>query len=140
MPVSERMKKRFIQDILIRGSNLTARMFWDQGSNRVLIRDSFAEANKLISKNVTYTMNTVGNGSAQQYTSKIYLLDLLDMQNNVRTVWGYGNSSIMESSRPSSSPIKHLFPHLPDAAFKSLEQNQVDVLIGLNMAKSKTER
>ena len=125
----------YLQDIPVKGPKRSARVFWDQGSNRVLIRDDFAKSNKLIHKDVTYTIDTVGNGSKQEYTGKIYLLDLVDMHNNSRTVWGYGISCIMESSRPSLLPIRKLFPHLPNAAFNSLASKQVDVLIGLNMSE-----
>ena len=77
-------------------------------------------------------MVTVGS-EAKEFHSNIYLLDLLDMYNNVRTVWGYGVSSIMFSSRPDLSVLRKLFPHIPAAAFEALAPGKVDVLIGLNM-------
>ena len=66
----------YIQDIPIKKSSMPARVLWDTGSNRVLIRDEFAKANKLISKEVTYNMETEGDQKAKQYHSNIYLLDM----------------------------------------------------------------
>ena len=123
----------YIQDIPIKKSSMPARVLWDKGSNRVLIRDEFAKATKLISKEVTYNMETVGDQEAKQYHSNIYLLDMVDMYNNVRTVWGYGVSKIMLSSRPNLSKLQKIFPHIPASAFEALATNEVDVLIGLNM-------
>ena len=59
----------YIQDIPIKKSSKPARVFWDRGSNRVLIRDEFAKANNLISKEVTYNMETVGDQGAKQFHS-----------------------------------------------------------------------
>ena len=122
----------YIQDIPIAKSTKPARVLWDRGSNRVLIREEFAKANRLMSKRVTYNMDTVGE-KTKQIKGNIYILDLVDMYNNVRTVWGYGISKIMLSSRPNISKLQHLFPHIPAAAFNELAAKQVDVLIGLNM-------
>ena len=47
----------YLQDIPVRGPKKSARVFWDQGSNRVLIRDDFAKSNRLIHKDVTYTID-----------------------------------------------------------------------------------
>ena len=123
----------YLQDIPIKKSKANARVLWDRGSNRVLIRDDFAKELKLISKEVIYNMVTVGDKQTNQYHGFIYLIDLVDMHNNVRTVWGYGVPKIMFSSVPDLAPIRHLFPHLPDSAFQALSKREVDVLIGLNM-------
>ena len=48
----------YMQDIPIKKSAKPARVLWDKGSNRVLIRDEFAKATKLVSKEVTYNMET----------------------------------------------------------------------------------
>ena len=60
----------YIQDIPFRMSTKPARVLWDHGSNRVLIRDDFAKANKLVKREVTYSMETVGGdgqAGSQQY-------------------------------------------------------------------------
>ena len=84
----------YLQDIPIKKSKTNARLLWDRGSNRVLIRDDFAKELKLISKEVIYNMVTVGD---KLYHSFIYLLDLVDMFHNVHTVWDYGVPKIMFS-------------------------------------------
>ena len=68
----------YIQDIPTVGSKFKARTMWDKGCNRVLIRDSYAKKCNLISKEVVYMMETVGDVSPRQVKSKLYLLDLVD--------------------------------------------------------------
>ena len=123
----------YLQDIPVKGSKKSARVFWDRGSNRVLIREDYAKQHRLISKKVTYQMECVGDDEPKQMDSFIYLLDLVDMYGNVHTVWGYGVPKIMSSFAPNLSPIRKLFPHIPDSAFAALANKEVDVLIGLNM-------
>ena len=120
------------QDIPFKKSKVKARVMWDKGSNRVLIREDFAEKNRLISKEVTYMIEVVGK-ELEQVHSKIYLIDLLDMYGNIHTIWGYGVPKIMTSCIPDLTSIKQLFPHIPDQAFSPLPAAEVDVLIGLNM-------
>ena len=123
----------FLQDIPLKQSSSTSRTLWDKGSNRVLIREDFAKDNNLVSREVTYKMEVVGSEEHKIVHSNIYLLDLVDMYGNVRTLWGYGVPRVMSSSVPDLSPIRKLFPHIPEEAFKALETREVDVLIGLNM-------
>ena len=123
----------YLQDIPVAKSLVTARTLWDRGSNRVLIRENFAKEQNLISKPVTYQMETVGDQPVSQHQAHIYLLDLVDIYGNVRNVWGYGIPRIMISEVPDLSPIRRLFPHLPPEAFNALASKEVDVLIGLNM-------
>ena len=123
----------FLQDIPLKQSSSTCRTLWDKGSNRVLVREEFAKENKLVSREVTYMMEVVGGEEHKIVHSNIYLLDLVDMYGNVRTLWGYGVPRVMSSSVPDLSPIRKLFPHIPEDAFKALETKDVDVLIGLNM-------
>ena len=123
----------YLQDIPVSKSQDTARVLWDRGSNRVLIREEFAKEQKLVSKPITYQMETVGDQPASQHHAHIFLLDLVDIYGNVRTVWGYGIPRIMCSEVPDLSPIRNLFPHIPPAAFTALANKEVDVLIGLNM-------
>ena len=120
------------QDIPFKRSKVKARVMWDKGSNRVLIREDFAEKNRLISKEVTYMIEVVGK-ELEQVHSKIYLIDLLDMYGNIHTIWGYGVPKIMTSCIPDLSSVRPLFPHIPDQAFSPLPAAEVDVLIGINM-------
>ena len=121
----------YLQDIPVKKAKKSARTMWDRGSNRVLIREQYAEDNRLISREVTYSMETVGNQELQLVQSKIYLLDMVDMYGNVHTIWGYGVPRIMSSAVPDLSAIRMLFPHIPVEAFEALVSQEVDVLIGL---------
>ena len=123
----------YIQDIPTVGSKFKARTMWDKGCNRVLIRDFYAKKCNLISKEVVYMMETVGDVSPRQVKSNLYLLDLVDKYGNVHGIWGYGTHKIMSSSVPDLTQIRNLFPHVPDEAFKPLPVKEVDVLIGLNV-------
>ena len=123
----------FLQDIPVKKSSSKARVMWDKGSNRVLIREEYARKNKLISKEVSYMIHVVGQDQPKEVNSRIYLVDLLDMYGNIRTVWGYGMSSILRSAVPDLACVRHLFPHVPSEAFLSLPERDVDILIGLNM-------
>jgi len=123
----------FVQDIPARNTKVKPRVMWDKGCYRVLIRDSFAKKSNLVSKEVVYTMEVVGDSKPKQIKSRIYLLDLIDMYGNIHSIWGYGTPKIMTSSIPDLSVIRHLFPHVPADAFMSLPSKEVDVLIGLNM-------
>jgi hypothetical protein len=123
----------YLQDIPVSKSQDTARVLWDRGSNRVLIREEFAKNQNLVSRPITYQMITVGDQPPSQHHAHIYLLDLVDIYGNIRTVWGYCIPTIMCSEVPDLSPIRKLFPHLPPAAFTALARKEVDVLIGLNM-------
>ena len=120
----------YVQEIPIRNS-ASARVFWDRGSNRVLIRENYAIENNLPSFELFYTIKTVTNES-KQVKGKIYVLDLLDRSGKVKTVWGYGVSSIMEYSRLNFIHLQYLFPHVPSDAFKELCLGEIDILIGLN--------
>ena len=74
----------------------------------------------------------MGSMEPKVVQTRIYLLDLIDMYGNTRSLWGYGVPRVMGSAVPSL-PIRKLFPHIPDAAFTALESKEVDVLIGLNL-------
>ena len=123
----------FIQDIPVKGSRFKARTMWDKGCNRVLIREAFAKKCNLVSKEVIYRMEVVGDEEAKEVTSRLYLLDLVDMYGNIRSIWGYGTKKIMSSSVPDLTCVRNLFPHVPSDAFAALPTKEVDVLIGLNM-------
>ena len=120
----------YIQDIPVRNC-ASARVFWDRGSNRVLIREAYAVTNQLPSHKVVYQIKTVGN-ELKQISGNIYVVDLLDINGQVKTVWGYGVPSIMEYSHPDILHLHYLFPHVHTDAFKALASAEVDILVGLN--------
>jgi hypothetical protein len=123
----------YLQDIQINKTVSSARVLWDRGSNRVLIREEYAKSHKLVSKQVTYQKETVGAEQPKEMHSNIFLLDMVDMYGNIHTVWGYGVPRIMTSSVPNLTALRKLFPHIPAEAFAALVTKEVDVLIGLNM-------
>ena len=123
----------YLQDIKVKKSKDPCRVFWDRGSNRVLIREGFAKAANLIKKEVVYHMEGINDEQGKQVHSYIYLLDIVDMYGNVHTIWGYGVPRIMTSHVPDLTPVRDFFPHIPSEAFNSLPDTEVDVLIGLNM-------
>ena len=121
----------YFQDIPLEGTDEEARVFWDDGSTRVLIREEFAEQLHLVRREVKYSLEVVG--SVQERTGYIYLLSLVDMYGQSHRIWGYGMDRIMLSSVPDLSALESLFPHVPGAAFKAMREKEVDILIGLNM-------
>ena len=51
----------------------------------------------------------------------------------MQNIWAYGIDKIMEDPEPiDMSPLKQLFPHLPDAAFSPHMKRSVDLLIRNN--------
>ena len=101
----------YVQDVPVKGS-ASARLFWDRGSNRVLIREGYAHENNLASLKVVYNIKTVTNES-KQVSGNIYILDLIDCSGQVRTIWGYGVPSIMSHSSPDWTHMESVFPHVP---------------------------
>jgi len=89
----------YFQDIPVNGYNESARTFWDEGSNRVLIREEFGEALGLPKKKIRYSLEAVGQEPISR-TGYIYMLGLVDMQGNVHQIWGYSIDRIMLSSVP----------------------------------------
>ena len=55
----------FLQDIPVRKTKTAARVMWDRGSNRVLITDSYARRNNLVSRDVVYTIEAVSREPQQ---------------------------------------------------------------------------
>ena len=96
-------------------------MFWDDGSNRVLVNNSFAKENQLKEVDASVVMKTAGGGRTK-LDSKIYELDLKDKFGKLHHIWGYGVDEIVEEEEPiDPKPIMKLFPHVPKAAFDKLE-------------------
>ena len=74
----------YVQDVPVKGC-ASARLFWDRGSNRVLIREEYVRDNNLASLQVVYNIQTVTNES-KQVVGKIHIMDLLDRQGQTRTM------------------------------------------------------
>ena len=121
----------YLQDIPINNDIETSRVLWDDGSNRVLIDNSFALEKKLRSKVTTVHMKVVGDH--KQVKTKIYELDLVDMHGEKHTIWGYGIDKIINPDDPIDlCSVRSLFPHVPDEAFLPLPKKRIDILMGLN--------
>ena len=109
-----------------------ARTVYDGGSQRVLINDDFAAEQGLQSTNVVVQLELAAN-KVEKLDTKIYQLDLYDKDGEKRSIWGYGCPTIMS---PYDSidlrKIRHLFPDLPDSAFRFIPERRIDILLGLN--------
>ena len=122
----------YLQDIKINSDSSLARIFWDDGSNRVLIDNGFAAEHKLKSKTSTVTMKVVG-GQYKKVKTKIYELDLVDRLGHRHSIWGYGMEKIIEPDDPVDlGPVRSLFPHIPDEVFSPMPKRRIDILMGLN--------
>ena len=111
----------YLQDILV-NKKVKARVFWDDGSNRVLVNNTFARENNLKSRKSTVTMKVVGG--LQQVETMIYELDLEDMYGKQYSIWGYGLDNIIEEDDPVDlQPVRSLYPHVPDQTFNSLAKS-----------------
>ena len=120
----------YVQDIIVNKGD-EARSIWDNGSNRALVNNTFAEENNLKSRKATVTMNVVGE--VKKVETKIYELDLQDMYGRQHSIWGYGIDNIIDPDDPVDlQPVRHLFPHVPEQAFIPLPKKRIDILIGLN--------
>ena len=121
----------YVQDIPINKGNI-ARVFWDNGSNRVLVNNHFARENKLKSCDAVVTLKVVDEGYKTVHT-KIYELDLCDMYGLSHPVWGYGVDNILDPEDPVDlQRAKSLFPHIPEQAFIPLPKRRIDILVGIN--------
>ena len=112
--------------------NGTARTVYDNGSQRVLIDNSFAAEQGLKSEDVIVNLELAGN-KTERLETKMYQLELFDNQGNARSVWGYGCNKIMSPYDPVDlRKVRHLFPNLPDSAFRYIPERRIDILLGLN--------
>ena len=124
----------YIHDIKVKCNNVVseARTFWDTGSNRMLINNSFASERKLHPKAVTVIMKVAG-GEQKHMQVNIYEFDLVDRSGISYRVWGYGVDTIIEPDETvDPSLLRNLFPHIPSEVFDKLEERRLDLLIGLN--------
>ena len=124
----------YLQDIPVANCAEPARVFWDDGSNRVFIRDGYAESMNLKKKRITYSLEAVGQKPLVK-DGYIYLLDLVDIYGKLHRIWGYSIDKIMDSYVPDLSSEQYKFPHIPGSVFKGLDAREVDILIGLNMTE-----
>ena len=84
----------YLQDIPVVGCKEEARVFWDDGSNRVFIREQYAEKMNLRKKAVKYSLETVGQ-EAETRSGFVYLVELIDVYGNLHKIWGYSIDKIM---------------------------------------------
>ena len=123
----------YLQDVPVNNTNIVARTFFDNGSNRVLIRDDYAAQAGLMKKKVFWKLVVVGNEEPQAVESHLYLAELVDKSGKCWKIWGYGIDTIMKAGTPNMSHLKKYFPHVPEEALKGLIDKEVDILVGLNM-------
>ena len=124
----------YLQDLTIESNGVrsSARVIWDNGSNRLLLNNKFADENGMVPVPATVVMKTVG-GIDSQLDIKIYEFNLIERNGTSRKVWGYGIDTVVEADEPiDPSCIRSLFPHIPSTVFKKLERRRIDILIGLN--------
>ena len=123
----------YLQDVPIAHTNVQARVFYDEGSNRVLIRDEFADKAGLVKKKIQWKLAVVGSEEDPEIIDgHMYETHLIDKFGKYWKIWGYGINSIMKTGVPNMMNLKKYFPHVPDEALKGLMKKEVDVLLGLN--------
>ena len=123
----------YIQDIPIKGTAAKARTFFDDGSNRVLIRNQYGIDAGLPCKKVSWKLKVVGQDNYETVEGNMYCAELIDNKGRAWKIWGYGIESIMKSDAPNMLALKKYFPHVPDEALEGLVEKDVDILLGLNM-------
>ena len=123
----------YMQDVQVKNTDILARAFYDDGSNRVLIRDEYAAEAGLVKKKVLWKLLVVGKDEPESVEGHMYLAELVDKTGKYWKIWGYGIASIMKAGRPDLTNLKKYFPHVPEAALKGMVDKEVDILIGLNM-------
>ena len=111
----------YFQDIPVVGHNYMARTFWDEGSNRVLIRQDFADKLGLVKKEIRYSLEAVGQ-EPEFRTGFIYMLSIMEMYGRYHSIWGYSIEKFMVSSVPDLSHIESFFPRVPKETFKAMNE------------------
>ena len=120
----------YMQDISI-NKGASGRVLWDDGSNRVLVNNTFAKERNLKSRDAVITIKAVNQ--VKRMNVKIFEFNLVDMYGKLHYIWGYGIDEIIEPDEPVDlSCVRRLFPHVPDPAFQTLPKRRIDILIGLN--------
>ena len=120
------------QDVKIAGSKSQARVCWDKGSSRCLVTHRFAKSCNMRSDKVVYRLDVVGRAGVPE-AGCYYIFEVVKNDGSTRRMWAYGIEEIMNPPELIDlTPVRHLFPHLPDSAFVSLPKKPVDMLIGNN--------
>ena len=78
----------YMQDIKVKNSDTLARTFFDEGSNRVLIRDDFAIKAGLVKRRVQWKLLVVGQDKPETVESNMYLAELVDHSGKPWKIWG----------------------------------------------------
>ena len=121
----------YVQDVPVQDA-VDARLYWDEGSNRVLVDNEYAAENNMKAKDAKIVMNVAG-GNKLKLDAKLYELILLDRKGKKYDIWGYGVDKIIDPDEPvDPGPVRSLFPHIPGKVFKPLIKRRIDVLIGIN--------
>ena len=71
-------------------------------------------------------------GEPQEIKFHVFFFQMEDNVGKTHEIWAYGIDSIMSDATPDMSILRSLFPHVPSSAFMSLDQKEVDILIGIN--------
>ena len=103
----------------------------DSGSNRCIIRESYAVEQGLPHRTVKYSLEAVG-GKEEEVVGNIYSFSLVDKFGIRNPVWAYGYESIMFYEAPDISSLMSKLPHVPKDAFSPMETGEIDLLMGLN--------
>ena len=90
-----------LEDVRINSSNAqsTCRTLWDNGSNRVLINNTFAKEQNLRSTEVSYKLSVVGGRDTIE-RGVIHEVEIVENNGNVHKVWGFGIDTIMDPPNP----------------------------------------
>ena len=119
-----------LQDVPAGGA--VSRLQWDGGANKILVTHEYAKKAGLLEVPAEYCMQVVGKGW-ERIKDVMYIFDLETRNGEKIKVWGYGIDAITDAVPPVDlSGVRSLFPHVPPAAFDSLDEKPLDILVGLN--------
>ena len=77
-------------------------------------------------------MQVVGKGW-DHVNDKLYIFDITDKNGKSMKVWGYLIEKITDPVPPTDlSPVRSLFPHIPDGIFEPLDEKPLDIFVGMN--------
>ena len=120
------------QDVKLVGVEEEQGCCFDDGSNRCLIRREFAKNQNLKSQKVRYRLKAMGTGERVEET-ELFIFEVEDIDGIRTRMWAYGIDDIMpEPDETNLDPVRDLFPHVPDSAFKPQSRRQINLLIGNN--------
>ena len=120
------------QEVQIHGSTGFHNTCFDNGSNRCLVRNDFATQQRFPKENVKLRLKSPGIPERIEETC-YYTFVVTDNHGTATKVWAFGVDDIIDCpDHVDLSPIRHMFPHLPDGAFTAQPTSQVKILIGNN--------